>query len=128
LDSLSSFFKLIQRLTKIKEYEKTIEREIFLRQILSGRISRKCRCFSAQMGKANDFGRGSALLCPINEEYRVAPASPQVHDVAFEFIVALSKMFYGLGIAQRGAGLLRLAQCFLLPSTVVKANKKPKGE
>lgn len=47
--------------------------------------------------------------------------------MAFEFITALCNMFYGFGIFQRLGGLLKLAQCFILPGTVAKS-RKTKGE
>mmetsp|Transcript_7006 Transcript_7006/g.19782 ORF Transcript_7006/g.19782 Transcript_7006/m.19782 type:complete len:603 (-) Transcript_7006:65-1873(-) len=56
------------------------------------------------------------------------PLQYPVDDVAFDFINALCNMFYGLSLPQQAGGLLRLAQCFLLPSSVVGKKKAVKTE
>jgi hypothetical protein len=47
-----------------------------------------------------------------------------VSDVAFDFVAALCKLFYGLGVSDRVAALITMAQCFLLPSSLKKKPAK----
>jgi len=57
------------------------------------------------------------------------PLQYPVSDVAFPFINALCHMFYGLTRWQQFRGLLRVAQCFLLPFTVAtKPARRAKEE
>uniref|UniRef100_A0A061RL47 Aldehyde dehydrogenase n=1 Tax=Tetraselmis sp. GSL018 TaxID=582737 RepID=A0A061RL47_9CHLO len=56
------------------------------------------------------------------------PLRYPVHDIAFDFVAALCNTFYGFGLWQRAGGLLRLAQCFVLPSTVLPGKAKGKAE
>ena len=47
-----------------------------------------------------------------------------VSDVAFDFVAALCKLFYGFGVSDRVAALVTMAQCFLLPSSLKKKPAK----
>ena len=47
-----------------------------------------------------------------------------VSDVAFDFVAALCKLFYGLGACDRVTALVTMAQCFILPSSLKKKPTK----
>eukprot|EP00238_Polyblepharides_amylifera_P012708 CAMPEP_0196587490 /NCGR_PEP_ID=MMETSP1081-20130531/57615_1 /TAXON_ID=36882 /ORGANISM="Pyramimonas amylifera, Strain CCMP720" /LENGTH=176 /DNA_ID=CAMNT_0041909685 /DNA_START=91 /DNA_END=621 /DNA_ORIENTATION=- len=49
-----------------------------------------------------------------------------VDDVAFDFVSALCKLFYGFSISDRVGALVTMTQCFLFPKSLKSKSKKDK--